>query len=63
MSSMFAMPAVHQEVAERAEQENEVRQHSQYMSAMFRPKKESRRDQEHDDGSPIEVMSALWIVA
>jgi hypothetical protein len=42
---MLAVPAMHEEVNQRAGQENEVREHTQNVSAMFCPKKE-RRDRQ-----------------
>jgi hypothetical protein len=53
MSSMAAVSAMHKEVAQRTEQENQVRQHSQQVGAMFGPQKERRRYQEDHEPSPM----------
>jgi hypothetical protein len=57
---MPAVPAMHEEMAQRTEQENKVRQHSQDVSAMLCPKKERRGYQEHRDSSPIQEMAGLF---
>jgi hypothetical protein len=37
--SISVVPTMHEQVDQGAGQEDEVRQHSQHMGAMFRPKK------------------------
>jgi hypothetical protein len=45
VSSMPAVPAMHEQVNQRAGQESEVREHTQNVSAMFCPDKERRDHQ------------------
>jgi hypothetical protein len=62
--SMPAVPVMHEEMAQRAEQENKVWQHSEEVSTMLGPEKERRGDQEQGDYSPVsETVGPFSIVA
>jgi hypothetical protein len=44
-ASVISVPAMHEEMNQRARKEHEVWQHAQEMSAMLCPKKERRNDE------------------
>ena|SRR5262245_38433925 len=45
---------MHQEMHCRAQQENQIWQHTENMCAMFRPQEESSRREKYEKGEPIE---------
>ena len=58
VSSVPTVPAaMHKEMDRRAQQENEVRQHTQEMRAMLGPKKERGDDQEGANPDPVARMT------
>jgi hypothetical protein len=48
MSSVAAVPAMHEEMDQRAREKDEIRQNTQQMGAVLRPQKETGCQQEHD---------------